>query len=123
MREYLEKYKSTFDRIIAIKPTGWAYKSNHSSEVKSTRLDDVIAPPTKRTLPLSPSYNWSNVQIYGVPYSEHSSFRELASFVATLESERIIPTVKTPEEMVHLLEQWQKERMGKPVSYTTKDHW
>ncbi|KAI8879945.1 DRMBL-domain-containing protein [Backusella circina FSU 941] len=124
MREYLEKYKSAFDRIIAIKPTGWAYKSSLPSTVQSTSLYDVVVPPTERSLPLSPSCNWDNIQIYGVPYSEHSSFRELASFIATLESKRIIPTVKTPEEMIDLLEQWQGERVvGRAIDCMNEDHW
>jgi DNA cross-link repair 1A protein len=31
--------------------------------------------------------------LYGVPYSEHSSFRELRAFVAGLPARRVVPTV------------------------------
>jgi len=52
---------------------------------------------------------------YGVPYSEHSSFRELAMFVCALRIDRIIPTVnvgsaKSRERMRLWVEKWMAEK-------------
>ena len=52
---------------------------------------------------------------YGVPYSEHSSFRELTMFCCALRIERVIPTVnvgsaKSRERMKGWCEKWVVER-------------
>lgn len=72
------------------------------------------------------------IKIYGVPYSEHSSFRELASFIASLDIRCIIPTVnvgseKSRTKMASFFSKWQEEKRknGKiqVVPYRTLDHW
>ncbi|KAK9832766.1 hypothetical protein WJX84_012067 [Apatococcus fuscideae] len=57
-------------RVVAFRPTGWSYRK-HGLE-------------TRRQGP---------VTIYGVPYSEHSSFPELRDCVKRLRPKRLIPTV------------------------------
>jgi DNA cross-link repair 1A protein len=53
--------------------------------------------------------------IYGVPYSEHSSFRELCAFACALRIDRIVPTVnvgsaKMRERMRWWVERWAEEK-------------
>jgi len=67
--------KHGYERILAFKPTGWTFSG------KLTSLDNIT--PICRP----------DVTIYGVPYSEHSSFEELKFFVQNLKPKQIIPTV------------------------------
>ncbi|XP_010249351.1 PREDICTED: DNA cross-link repair protein SNM1 isoform X2 [Nelumbo nucifera] len=64
LAEYLKTYKHKFTAVLAFRPTGWTY-----SEASGNQLD-LIKPSTR-----------GNIMIYGVPYSEHSSFLELKEFV------------------------------------------
>lgn len=95
-------------------------------------LADIIAPPSDRTLLLKPDFSSTTVKIYGVPYSEHSSFRELAAFIASVDIQRIIPTVNmgnetSRERMAKFYNQWQEEKKAKGeiqvVSFPVIDHW
>jgi hypothetical protein len=52
---------------------------------------------------------------FGVPYSEHSSFRELAMFVMSLRIEKVVPTVNVGSEqsrkrMKGWIDRWMSER-------------
>lgn len=84
MVEYLDNYKSTFNEILAIKPTGWAFSGK-------TDLNKVK--------PLSKS---GKITIYGLPYSEHSSYNELMYFIAIVASNnpkiKVIFTVSSPTD-------------------------
>ncbi|XP_030953379.1 LOW QUALITY PROTEIN: DNA cross-link repair protein SNM1 [Quercus lobata] len=76
LKDYLKTYKDQYAAVLAFRPTGWTY-----SETIGNQLD-LIKPSSK-----------GNVTIFGVPYSEHSSFTELREFVQLLRPDKIIPTV------------------------------
>jgi len=59
---------------VGIKPTGWTFEGKTSTN-----------PYTKRSE--------GNIQIWGLPYSEHSSFTELKSFVQNVKPKNVISTV------------------------------
>ncbi|XP_077286611.1 DNA cross-link repair 1A protein-like isoform X2 [Arctopsyche grandis] len=67
LHRYLQKSKH-FNEIIAFKPSGW----EHSKDSFTQR---------------------ENVAIFGIPYSEHSSFIELQNFIKFFRPKSIIPTV------------------------------
>ncbi|KAK3861703.1 hypothetical protein Pcinc_032362 [Petrolisthes cinctipes] len=73
---YTSDLQPLYSVVVAIKPTGW----EHSSDTP-TALDATIPK------------QFGNVYIYGMPYSEHSSFTELRRFVQFTRPKRIIPTV------------------------------
>ncbi|KAK4315310.1 hypothetical protein Pmani_013481 [Petrolisthes manimaculis] len=73
---YISDLQPLYNVVVAIKPTGW----EHSSDT-NTALDATIPK------------QFGNIYIYGMPYSEHSSFTELRRFVQFTRPKHIIPTV------------------------------
>ncbi|OCT71266.1 hypothetical protein XELAEV_18034244mg [Xenopus laevis] len=72
---HLGKFPGKYDRVLAFKPTGWTYSD-------SSVLVADIKPEIR-----------GKVTVYGIPYSEHSSYSELKRFVQWLKPQKIIPTV------------------------------
>ncbi|NXO79017.1 DCR1A protein, partial [Sitta europaea] len=75
LQDHLNRFSENFDQILAFKPTGWTYSDSCLS------LEDIK--PQKR----------GKITIYGIPYSEHSSYLEMKRFVQWLKPQKIIPTV------------------------------
>lgn len=95
LQEHLNKFRDTFSNILAIKPTGWEYRAGSSVSTLGN-----IRPRTSGA-----------ISIYGIPYSEHSSFEELKMFVQFLRPKKIIPTVsvgnpKKRNDMQGILNSW-----------------
>lgn len=75
LQDHLNKFSENFDQVLAFKPTGWTYSDSCLSVMD-------IKPQTR-----------GNITIYGIPYSEHSSYLEMKRFVQWLKPQKIIPTV------------------------------
>ncbi|XP_061563827.1 DNA cross-link repair 1A protein [Cololabis saira] len=75
LQDHLARFSSQYDQLVAFKPTGWTF---------SQRVDSMEE--------IQPQIGGS-VSIFGIPYSEHSSFLELKRFVQWLKPLKIIPTV------------------------------
>lgn len=96
LQNHLKKCGGKYDQIVAFRPTGWT----HSNSI--TSIAD-ITPQTK-----------GNISIYGIPYSEHSSFLEMKRFVQWLKPQKIIPTVnvgsfKSRNTMEKYFKEWKLE--------------
>lgn len=132
--DYLKDYRGTFTRAVGFRPTGWNYRPPNSRFTESPLVQTVLH-----------SNNWksnfsmrelvpqrgstSRASCFGVPYSEHSSFRELTMFCCALRIDKIIPTVnvgsaKSRERMKGWCEKWAQEKkkneLFKPAD---GEHW
>ena len=99
-------------------------------------IKDVIARSQSRTFTyanLNPIKNSTpTIQVYGVPYSEHSSFFELTCFALSLDWGKMIATVNVGREtsrgkMAKWFERWEAERKRRGrieiVKHRAPDFW
>ena len=120
LADYLTDYKPRFSRVVGFRPTGWNYRPPNSRFVESPLVQTVLHSENWKTsysmaelMPQRGSTRESNC--FGVPYSEHSSFRELTMFCCALRIDKIIPTVnvgsaKSREKMKGWIEKWAMEK-------------
>lgn len=120
LEEYLAEYKDRFSRAVGFRPSGWNYRPPGSRFTESPSVNTVLysdnwksAYTMKELVPQRGST--SRASTFGVPYSEHSSFRELTMFCCALRIDKIIPTVnigsaKSRERMKLWCERWSLER-------------
>lgn len=120
LADYLTGYKPHFSRIVGFRPSGWNYRPPNSRFVESPAVQTVLHSDNWKSrysmgelMPQRGSTRES--QCFGVPYSEHSSFRELTMFCCALRIDKIIPTVnvgsaKSREKMKGWCEKWALEK-------------
>ena len=120
LADYLTTYKPHFTRIVGFRPSGWNYRPPNSRFTESPSVQTVLYGENwkskysmRELVPQRGSTRESSC--FGVPYSEHSSFRELSMFCCALRIEKIIPTVnvgsaKSREKMKGWIEKWAVER-------------
>ncbi|RLN60447.1 hypothetical protein BBP00_00005974 [Phytophthora kernoviae] len=73
----LMKHRLRFRQIVAFRPTGWTFSAKNARSISTCCTD--------------PS---GKIRVYGIPYSEHSSFAELCEFVQVVNPQVIVPTVR-----------------------------
>ncbi|XP_043198649.1 DNA cross-link repair 1A protein-like [Amphibalanus amphitrite] len=103
LQNYLKIFQSQYTHIVAIKPTGWEHGKDHEPHGD-----------------FKPKVS-GNIAIYGVPYSEHSSYSELKRFVQFVQPREIIPTVNVGSaaaraQMDSIFRGWLSEGRPKPRS-------
>lgn len=127
--------------MIAFRPTGWTFHASSDPQLQQQQrsLESIIRarPPDLCASTLKPVYDTPFVKIYGVPYSEHSSYRELALFIASLDIRRIVPTVNVYSEksrlkMSLLFDKWHQDKSKliqdndgkiKVIGYPSINYW
>jgi DNA ligase-1 len=81
--KYTRELNQGYEKVVAFLPTGWAHGSKwnreHAISQKTLTDDDASGP--------------IDVEVRLVPYSEHSAFSELVSFVQYLRPRKVVPTV------------------------------
>jgi DNA cross-link repair 1A protein len=126
LQDYLDSYRSHFSRIVGFRPSGWNFRPSNGKTIGAN-----TAPSSISTQQLLHGKGWrtrfgakdlvaqrgstKEAMCFGVPYSEHSSFRELAMFVMSLRIDKIIPTVnvgsdQSRKRMKGWIDRWMTER-------------
>lgn len=118
--DYLKDHFPHFTRAVGFRPSGWNYRPPNSRFTDSPTVQTVLHSENwKSTFTMEDLVpqrgSSSRASCFGVPYSEHSSFRELTMFCCGLRIEKIIPTVnvgskKSRERMKWWCERWAAER-------------
>jgi DNA cross-link repair 1A protein len=118
--DYLKDFFPHFTRAVGFRPSGWNYRPPNSRFVESPSVQTVLNSDNWKSnysmRDLVPQRGCtSRASCFGVPYSEHSSFRELTVFCCALRIEKVIPTVnvgnaKGRERMKGWCERWAQER-------------
>ena len=110
---YLASLKKKYKRVVAIRPTGWSFgggryggggrrkSSSSNNNNNNSMYEGISSVHTTRV------NNLVEVTIFGIAYSEHSSFSELQQCVRDFKPFIIKPTVnaytKSAEEQMLLL--------------------
>jgi DNA cross-link repair 1A protein len=120
LEDYLRDYRDQFSRAVGFRPSGWNYRPPNSRFTESPAVQTVLHSQNWKSQfsmkDLSPQRgSTSRASCFGVPYSEHSSFRELTMFCCALRIDKIIPTVnvanpKSREKMKSWCERWAQEK-------------
>ena len=126
LQEYLNGYKPHYSRIVGFRPSGWTFRPAEGKTVGANTPPGSI--PTQQILHgkgwhtrfghkdlIAQRGSTKEAMCFGVPYSEHSSFRELAMFVMSLRIDKIVPTVNvgsdaSRQRMKAWLDRWTSER-------------
>jgi DNA cross-link repair 1A protein len=120
LADYLQTLKPHFSRVVGFRPTGWTYRPPGGRLLDNPPVSNVLHSSNWKTafsvqdlVPQRGSTKESSC--FGVPYSEHSSFRELTMFCCALRIGRVIPTVnvgspKSRAKMKAWFERWEAEK-------------
>ncbi|KAL9073664.1 MAG: hypothetical protein Q9157_004656 [Trypethelium eluteriae] len=118
--DYLKDYRDAFTRAVGFRPSGWNYRPPAGRFTESPSVATVLGSGNWRSgygmRELVPQRgSTSRASCFGVPYSEHSSFRELTMFCCALRIEKVIPTVNVGSEksrarMKEWCERWAVEK-------------
>lgn len=143
-------YYQHFERCVGLRPTGWSFQPRYvKMEDKQPEeptldtlfsimnqsptfsfIDDVLpqVPTPRATNTTRDRPDQSLYRIYSVPYSEHSSFRELAYFVVFFNIGDVVPTVNISSsdsinKMMRIIKSWELARTvkGNPMDVQEVD--
>ncbi|KAH9072370.1 DNA repair metallo-beta-lactamase, partial [Lactarius deliciosus] len=96
LKEYMGRWNGHWTKAVAFRPTGWTY-SPPAGTCSTLSVPSTLARPPHGEFThahLRPARGSTpSAQLFGMPYSEHSSFFELTCFALSLDWARIVPTV------------------------------
>ncbi|KAK6908877.1 hypothetical protein I203_102882 [Kwoniella mangroviensis CBS 8507] len=120
MQPYLARLHPHFDRVLAFRPTGWTYTPPAGTDMLPD-VNTVIKRDQARWFSEKDLKEMRGscrtFQLFGVPYSEHSSFTELTCFALSIPGPdlKMIATVnvgneKSRAKMKKWFEKWAAEK-------------
>ncbi|KAH6638430.1 DNA repair metallo-beta-lactamase-domain-containing protein [Boeremia exigua] len=131
--DYLRDYADVFSRAVGFRPSGWNYRPPNSRLTDSPLVSTVLHSSNWKSAfsmkDLTPQRgSTGRASCFGVPYSEHSSFRELTMFCCALNIDKIIPTVnvgsaKSREKMKVWCEKWAADKKKNGLFRLGEDGW
>ncbi|KAF1911634.1 DNA cross-link repair protein pso2/snm1 [Ampelomyces quisqualis] len=131
--DYLRDYADTYSRCVGFRPSGWNYRPPNSRFTESPAVQTVLQSQSWKSTfsmkDLTPQRgSTSRASCFGVPYSEHSSFRELTMFCCALRIDRIIPTVnvgsgKSREKMKAWCDRWAADKKKNGLFKLDENGW
>ncbi|KAI5304838.1 hypothetical protein KEM55_009248 [Ascosphaera atra] len=120
LSDYLTELKPHFTRVVGFRPTGWTYRPPKGRMTENPEVNKVLYSDNWNTAlsfkDIKPQRGSTDESAcFGIPYSEHSSFRELTMFCCALRIGRIVPTVNVSnatsrEKMKKWFERWEWEK-------------
>lgn len=140
LQDYLGRLQPHFDRVLGFRPTGWSYSPPAGTDLLPDvntviRRDQARGFTDAGLKPMRGSCR--QYMMYGVPYSEHSSFFELTCFALSLPGPelKMIATVnvgneKSRAKMKKWFEKWLAEKskrreknLPSVVEYRDETYW
>ncbi|KAF5383774.1 hypothetical protein D9615_003561 [Tricholomella constricta] len=117
LKGYVDRLKGHFTKAVGFRPTGWTYTQPTGTD-QMPSVSSVISRPHRgfTYANLRPARNSTpSLQLFPVPYSEHSSFFELTCFAMSFEWGKMIATVNVGSEtsrgkMKKWVSRWEAER-------------
>ncbi len=99
--KFLSKFQNK--KIIKIKPTGWSFNTfKKDTNIKDLSFDEILQKTfinnEFKDFENQLSNQFQKSSSLSIPYSEHSSFKELSIFASFLKWGEIIPTVNIGNE-------------------------
>ncbi|KAL0953366.1 hypothetical protein HGRIS_004603 [Hohenbuehelia grisea] len=135
LKPYVERYKAKFSQAIGFRPTGWTYSQPAGSD-PSPSIETILSRSQQRVFTyadLRPARNsTTGLQLFPVPYSEHSSFFELTCFALSFDWGKMIATVNVGSEssrakMAKWVARWEAEKKKRvkvvPIPYRHEEYW
>ncbi|KAI0042294.1 DRMBL-domain-containing protein [Auriscalpium vulgare] len=134
IKDYTERWNGHWSKAIAFRPTGWTYAPPAGADSIPSVASVLSRIPHREFTHahLRPQRNSTAThQLFGVPYSEHSSFFELTCFALSLDWARIVATVNVGSEASRgKIQAWvgrwdaeRKKRSAGVIQHRTLEYW
>ncbi|KAN0129821.1 DNA repair metallo-beta-lactamase domain containing protein [Lactarius tabidus] len=135
LKEYMSRWNGHWSKAVAFRPTGWSYSPPAGSSSTPAVATTLARPPHREFTyaHLRPARGSTpTAQLFGVPYSEHSSFYELTCFALSTDWARIVATVNVERaasraKISAWVARWETERRkrtpGVVPPYRSPEYW